>query len=121
MTGHEALNQALILLGYTDQNGNEQLTRRIMNKAVATVNTVYEDLWQCVSDEEFKPINTLSEEIKLKDRALTALPYGVAAFLAQSENDGDQQQLWMQTFNKKRAGLTRLGRIVDTVPHAYDL
>lgn len=114
MTANEILNRALTLLGYTDQNGNEQLTRRIMNKAVTVINTVYEDLWRiCVSGDTFTPIVGLDATIQLKGRALEAFPYGVAAFLAQGENDGDQQQLWMSMYNKKRTGLTVFERIND--------
>lgn len=143
MTANEILNRALTLLGYTDQNGNEQLTRRIMNKAIAVINTVYEDLWRicvsgvCEQDRRdrtpdcplsfaddlrtvgdacpyaFTPIAGLDATIQLKGRALEAFPYGVAAFLAQGENDGDQQQLWMSMYNKKRAGLTVSERIYD--------
>lgn len=121
MNGSEVVNQALTLLGYTDSNGNEQLTRRVMNKAVTVINLVYEDLWSCVEDDEFKPINTLSDRVELKGNAIAALPYGVAAFLAQSENDGDQQQIWMSTYNSKRAKLTRVGHIKDAFIKAYDL
>lgn len=121
MTARQAVSTALDLLGYTDNNGNEQLTRRIMNKAVSVVNTVYSDLWGIVGTDEFTPVRTLSDEIKLTGRAAEAFPYGVAAFLAQSENDGDQQQLWMSVYNKKRAGLSRLTTVKDSVPRSYDL
>lgn len=122
MTARQAVNTALDLLGYTDNNGNEQLTRRIMNKAVSVVNTVYSDLWGVVQGPaEFVPVKTLSEDIALAGRAAEAFPYGIAAFLAQSENDGDQQQLWMSVYNRRRAGLSRLTTVKDSVPRSCDL
>ncbi len=116
MTAREVLTAALDLMGMTDSNGNEQLTQRIKNKAIALINTVYADLWGIVTKDEFVPIKTLSDEIKLEGRARAVLPYGVAAFIAGSEEDGLQQQIWMSMYNKKRAGLTQVTRVKDVIP-----
>ena len=116
MTAREIVNHAVNLLGYSTANGNTQIIPRIMNRAVSIVNTVYEDLWGITSEQEFEPIKALNDEVKLTGRALGIMPYGVAAFIAQSESDGDSQQLWMLTYNKKRRGLSQAYTRVDTMP-----
>ena len=122
MTAKEVLSSALIRLGYTAENGNEQLTRRIMNKAVPVINDVYRDVFFITKgNQEFVPITTLDNELNLPSRALDVIVYGVCAFLAQSENDGDQQQWWLSVFNNKRASLSHAVSRKDTLPRSFDL
>lgn len=121
MNAGQEINAALDMLGYTDNNGNEQLTRRVMNKAISIVNTVYSDLWGITQNKEFEPVKTLTDEIKLTGRAANAFVYGLAAFLAQGENDSDNQQLWMSIYNGKRAGLSKSDIIIDKIPRSFDL
>lgn len=117
MTANDIITSALKLLGYTDTNGNEQLTRRIMNKAVEVFNVVYEDLWNIRNaDEPFEPIIALGDSVNLPPKALGVMPFGVAAFLAQSENDGDAQQLWMSMYNRKKTSLTYTTERKDVIP-----
>ena len=116
MTGREVINRAIDLLGYSPANGNTQIAPRIMNRAVSIVNVVYEDLWGITSAQEFEPIKALPDEVKLTGRALECMPYGVAAFIAQSESDGDGQQLWMLTYNKKRRTLSKSYIRQDVLP-----
>ena len=116
MTAREVLSASLELMGMTDANGNEQLTQRIKNKAIAVINTVYADLWGIETKDEFVPIKTLSDKINLNSKAKAVLPYGVAAFIAVSEEDGLQQQIWMSMYNKKRAGLTQITAVKDVIP-----
>ncbi len=121
MTAKEMLVKALKLLGYTDASGNEQLTDRIMNKSIPMLNVVYNDLWDIEKSGDFKPIFKLADNIELSAKALGVMQFGVAAFIAQSENDGDQQQLWMSTFNSKRRSLTKHTQIIDDIPRSYDI
>lgn len=118
MTAYDVLQKSLKLLGYTANNGNEQLTARLMNRAVELINTVYEDVSR---EEEYIPISSLDDEIKLPEKALIVMPYGVAAFIAQSENDGDQQQLWMTIYNRKRRTLGGSALKTDSLPQSSDL
>lgn len=116
MTAKDIVNKAVDLLGYSTVNGNTQIQPRIMNRAVSLVNTVYEDLWGITGEGEFKPITTLSDEIELIGRAAECMPYGVAAFIAQSESDGDSQQLWISMYNKKRRTLSVSYSRKDIIP-----
>ena len=121
MKANEIINTSLKLLGYTSVTGNAQLNSRIMNKAVSIVNVVYADLWNKEHTEEFEPIINLDDEIKLSKNVTDIMAFGVAAFIAQSENDGDQQQLWMSTYNNKLRRLTKITTRKDVLPRGYDL
>lgn len=120
MKAKEIINNALKLLGYTSSAGNEQLTARIMNKAIPIINVVYSDLWPKEHTEDFEPIAKMDDEIKLSNKAVTVMTYGVAAFIAQSENDGDNQQLWMTIYNKKLSTLTVISTRKDVLPRSWD-
>lgn len=118
MTVNQALNTALVLLGYTDNDGNAVLSRRIMNKAVAVANMVCEDLHGISNTEkEFVPINGLSDEVMLEGKAREAVAYGIAAFIAQTENDADNQRIWMAVYNQKRGALSKSCTVKDVLPH----
>lgn len=122
MKASEILNNTLKLLGYADINGNPKLTQRIRNRAVVTVNLVYSDLWHICEKEPFEPIKSLDEEIKLPQRVLSdVFSYGLAMHIAQSENDGDQQQFFAHHYNSKRAGLSRTERITNKIPRSGDI
>ena len=73
---------------------------------------------------QFVPAEGFSDNITFKstleDRAIEAMKYGVAAFLAQSEDDGDNQALWMSMYNKKRAGLTHVNKVLDVAPKVLE-
>lgn len=102
MNGYEIYRQAMNRLGYTE-------TPRLRALALTAINQVYSDLWYCCSAEPFEPLGNLSEKIRLSERTVCdIMPAGVAAFLSQSESDGDAQQLWISIYNRKRAALTRV-------------
>ncbi len=118
MKAKELLNNALKMLGYTNADGNAELTGRIRNGAIVTINLVYGDLWRAVCSGEFEPIKSLDDEIKLPKKALGDMfLYGLAMHIARSENDGDQQQYFAHLYNARRAGLTQYGAVRNTIPH----
>lgn len=121
MTGRDIVKRALIRLGYTTDNGNESLTKRIMSRATETVNDIYADLWGTEKTEDFEPIDNLDEEIQLSNKAAAVMIYGVAAFIAMSEDDGDQNQLWMAMYNRKRASLSKIINKKDVIPRSFDI
>lgn len=105
------------MLGYTDSAGNIELSGRIRNNAIITVNLVYSDLWKTVNNETFKPIKSLDEEILLPQKATDeCFLYGLAMHIARSENDGDQQQFYAALYNAKRAGLTGYEKVKNVIP-----
>lgn len=110
MTGVQMFITALNMLGYTT-------SERFQSKALTTINQVYADIWYCVNDTDFPPLKNLADDINLNTRILhDIMPYGVAAVLAQIENDGDNQQYFTRLYNRKRAGINRMSNIVDTIP-----
>ncbi|MBQ8649146.1 MAG: hypothetical protein IJ470_03660 [Clostridia bacterium] len=119
MTGTEMMNRALILLGYTDSQGSVSAEQRFKSRAVTVINTVYADLYFTGKQrEELKPIKSLSDEIRLSERALNdVMPYGVAAYFAMSESDGDQQQIFARLYNQKRTASETANKIVDVIPY----
>lgn len=111
------LNDALKMLGYSDSDGNAELTGRLRNRAIVTVNMVYGDLWRIFNSDDFKPIESLSDEIDLPEKALgDVFLYGLAMHIARSENDGDQQQYFAALYNAKRAGLSQYDRVRNVIP-----
>ena len=122
MTGHEAVKKAAEMLGYTAANGNINLSARLAAKQLTLLNLVYSDLWRVCETGEFVPLKLLQDEIQLPERALNdCFLYGLAAFMAQSESDGDQQQIYILLYNRKRTGLSRRESIVDVLPRSVDL
>lgn len=118
MKAKELLNNALKMLGYTNADGNAELTTRIRNSAIVTVNLVYSDLWKTTSREAFRPIKSLDDEILLPQRVTDeCFLYGLAMHIARSENDGDQQQYFAHLYNAKRAGQTGYGTVRNTWPY----
>ncbi len=117
MTANKIFNDALRMLGYTDSNGNTELTSRIRNRAIIVFNLVYGDLWRICKDEAFEPIESLSDELDLPQRAMgDVFLYGLAMHIARSENDGDQQQFFAQLYNARRAGLSEYEKVKNTIP-----
>ena len=111
------LNDALKMLGYSDSDGNAELTGRLRNRAIVTVNMVYGDLWRIFNSDDFKPIGSLSDEIDLPKKALgDVFLYGLAMHIARSENDGDQQQYFAALYNSKRAGLSQYAWVRNVIP-----
>lgn len=122
MKAIEVFENTLKLLGYSDANGNAQLTQRIRNRAVVAINAVYSDLFRIEGQGEFKAIKSLDEELELPQNVLTDIfPFGLAMFIAQNENDGDQQQFYASLYNSKRTLLTKHGLIKDRLPKVWDM
>lgn len=121
MTGTEVLDKALRLLGYTDSLGAPENSGRIKSRAVAAVNAVYSDLFYLLHDCGFTALRELKDEICLPERVVQdVMPYGVAAFLAQGESDGDQQQYFMLFYNNKRLGVAGKSCVRDVLPVVWD-
>lgn len=118
MKANELLNNTLKVLGYSDIDGNMELTQRIRNSAIVNINLVYSELWRIFNTDEFKAIKSLSEEINLPEKVLSeAFIYGLAMHIARSENDGDQQQFFAYLYNAKRAGLTQYSSVKNVMPY----
>ena len=117
MTGNEMMKKALTLLGYTDSTGETSGEQRFRSRALTVLNGVYSDLFYIKHRDGFVPLSKTTDNIELSERELNdIMPYGVAAFLAQSESDGDQQQIFISLYNSKRAALTKSESVGDVIP-----
>nr|DAO88777.1 MAG TPA: hypothetical protein [Caudoviricetes sp.] len=119
MTAKEMISKVIILLGYSDEQGNTSDSRfQVISKNA--LNFVYSDLFYCLNSEGFKEIKALSEEIPLPERILyDVMPYGVAAFIAESLGDGEKQQYFAVIYNSKKASLTHYDDMETDVPYPY--
>lgn len=122
MTAREMIKSALKLLGYTEANGNGELPSRILNRAVPLINIIYSELAHIEGVSDYKPIKTLTDELKLSERVLSeVMPSGVAMLIATGEGDGVEQQLWTDIYNRKKAILTRIEERADGLPRSFEL
>ena len=119
MTGSEVLQRSLQLLGYSESNGNLHISQVVRNRALPVVNLVYAELSRnCGKDN--KHIESLSDEINLPDRVLNeVMPLGVAMYLANAEGDANSEAFWGREYNAKRATLSRVEKIKDTIPNVW--
>lgn len=117
MTAREVLNSALKLLGYNEANNSGELPQRIIGRATAIINVIYAELWRSEGGNEFKPIASLTDEIKLTERVLNEImPCGVAMMIAGSESDGDNQNFWSEIYNRKRSTMAHITERKNELP-----
>lgn len=119
MTGQELLEQALYLLNYTDNRGeiDAQNNQELRRRGVPIINAVLADVLP-IAGEPFAVIGDLSDTLPATDEiAIGVMLYGVGMWLAQSEADGDNQQLMSALYNQKRNAIRRpSGRVADVLP-----
>ena len=119
MTAADMERKITLLLGYTDGSGSTAPNTRLRQRSLTAINAVYADLFYGLGKSGFSPLLSPEDTIDLPERVLNdVMPYGAAAFLAQSENDGDQQQYYIMLYNQKRAALTRPDSVTDSMPTA---
>lgn len=118
MTGKSVLYQAMSLLNYRNLEELSGQSEVLLN-GLAVVNQIYSDLHYATSNQPWRPLSDLTEDLLLPDRAAAdVMPYGVAMLLAQSESDGDNQQLYAALYSRKRSSLSRSDRVDDRFPRA---
>ena len=118
MTGTEVVYQALSLLGYAENNGNLQLTQRVMNSVLPNVNLVYGDLRNAYGLKH-KRLSNLSQQLELPDKALDIFACGLAGYIAQSEGDSEGQAFWSVEYQSRRTTLSHLTEYKDVLPTVY--
>ena len=115
MTGNEILQRALALLGYAENNGNAQLTQRVLQKALPLVNLVYGDIARMCRIKKER-LESLAEEIELSDKAADVFACGIAAYIAATEGDDSAQALWSAEYQSRRTTLTKFTERKDVLP-----
>jgi len=122
-TGMEVRDRAWRLLNYTDSDGRIDTTMYadVAARSLALVNQVYADIVYAVCRTGFKELAALGDEIDLPEHIVNdVMPYGVAMLTAQTLGDADNQSLFADLYNQKRAKLTHIavGR-KDVLPYAF--
>ena len=119
MTGEELLRQALYLLNYTNNRGeiDTRNSEELIRRGVPIINAVLADVLP-IAGEPVSAIGTLEDTLPVaEDTAVRVMVYGVAMWLAQSEADGDNQQLMASIYSQKRNAIRRSsGRVADVLP-----
>ena len=115
MTGNDILQRALGLLGYAENNGNAQLTQRILQKALPLVNLVYGDISRMceLGDER---LESLSDEFELSNKAADVFACGLAGYIAATEGDDAAQAFWSAEYQTRRTTLTKITEVKDELP-----
>lgn len=115
MTARKAVTKALGLLGFSENDGNIQLTQRIMNRVLPFINLVYSDLRR-ICGMEYKAVETLSDEIELPEKAFDVFVCGLAGYIAGSEGDSEGQYIWKNEYQTRRVKLSHITAYKDTLP-----
>ncbi len=97
MTAKEVIDGALERLGYNQSDTPAKRGLNALNDVYAEV--FYTEHWQ---GEAFRPVKKLTEILDISQfAAFNCIIYGVAAALALSENDCDNQNYYAQIYNDK--------------------
>ncbi|MBE6729842.1 MAG: hypothetical protein E7568_06395 [Ruminococcaceae bacterium] len=106
----EIILQANNMLGY--ENAAE-----LTKQAVAAVNTIAMDIYYTLGLTGYKMITGVNDELEFDEEIINdIIPHGVASLIAEMMDDGDKQQLYAAYYNRKRAKLTKITEIKDTLP-----
>lgn len=104
MTVNELFKQALLLLNYTDADGNVNVDVELNKRALPLVNQIYADVCSVIGNVEFTTLSSASQTIPLPPTVLTnVMPYGVAMLIAQTAGDSDNQAVYAVLYNARRS------------------
>jgi len=115
MTGNDILNRALGLLGYAENNGNLQLTQRVLQKSLPLLNMVYGDIARICGINKQR-IDDLNEKIEISDKAADVFACGLASYIANSEGDDNAQAFWAAEYQSRRTTLSSVTEFKDILP-----
>ncbi len=115
MTGSDILQRALGLLGYAENNGNTQLTQRILQHALPLTNLVYGDIARMCGMKKER-LNSLLDEFEISDKAADVFACGLAGYIAASEGDDNAHAFWAAEYNTRMTTLTKVTEIKDVLP-----
>ncbi len=111
MNLQQVYNEAMKLLGYTNQDGvidNDNSRQEILTIGNAVLVEI------TPKSEEFTRLSSITEEIPLSQRIITdCYVYGVAMWLALHSNDGDNQQFFASLYEQKKHNLISYEEITD--------
>lgn len=106
----EIIVQAFNMLGYEN-------TAELTRQAVTAVNTIAMDIFYTLGKEGYKAVSSINDMLEFDEQIINdTIPHGVASLIAEMVDDGDKQQLYAAYYNRKRAKLTKITEIEDTLP-----
>ncbi len=119
MKGTDVVERALALLNYTDRRGkvDKKQAAEIYGRCLPLLNSVLADLL-FIKRQPLVEMASIMDDVPLDEATVIGVMlYGVAMMMAQSESDGDNQQLFAALYNQKRNTVTREnGRFEDKIP-----
>ena len=122
MTGMDIVERALMLLNYTTPAGVADMAQNAeqLRRALPIVNTVLMDV-RHIQRLEPVQVGSLSEELPLDaDLCWRVMVPGVAMYLAQSENDGDNYNRFSLEYAQRRSSVPKEERrIQDVIPQVW--
>lgn len=106
MTGRNIFDRAIALLGY-NSSGVSFNDSVLIARCDSIINAVYNDLANELKQsgviDEILPLESMNEPILLPKAVLNdCFLFGVAMWIAQSENDGDNQKFFAGLYEYKR-------------------
>ncbi len=122
MTGFDVVERALTLLNYTTPTGvaDAQQNAEQLRRGLPIVNTVLVDICH-IRRVPIVQQESLADPLPVdEDIALRVMVPGVAMYLAQTENDGDNYNRYAAEYSSRRssvAGESR--RVQDTSPRVW--
>ncbi len=120
MTGQDIFRQALMLLNYTNAHGTVEALNNaeLYRRSLPIVNQIYADLWKIQRTDEFVPLSSMTEAVRLETHTvMNSMIYGVAMLVAQTDGDVDNQSLYATLYNQRRsAACIRSERVADCMP-----
>lgn len=111
MTLQQVVNEAMGLLGYTNQDGVID-NDNTMPKLLTIGNAVFIELQD--KNAQLKRLVSIDEEIPLSDRVIMdCMIYGIAMWIALHNSDGDNQQIFSSLYEQKKHNLIQQKTIED--------
>lgn len=123
MNGNDVLRRALLLLGYTDENGEPDAAAAaaLYKRGLPLIDQLCADLSVAERGVAAAAVTSLSQPLPLSEvAARSVLPYGVAMLFAASRGDGDNQQLFAALYTAKRRALHPREQVQDRLPRGCD-
>jgi len=116
VTAAKIIDKAILLLGY-DTLKNTGSISGFEQSALTALNTVYADVFYLCNKEGFQEITDASQPVNMPENVVfDIMPYGVAAFLASSQGDSDNQLFFSRIYNLKRKNILKEMTFEDKIP-----
>ncbi len=105
MIAQMILNEALVRLGYIENDGSPKAEEYSV-VGLSAINQICSELHYAENENDFTPIASLADEVSINTRYVREiLPNGVAMLVAQSEGDSEQQRFFAERYNSKLSAL----------------